>query len=133
MMDKTLLERAQAEARAFGHVYIRAEHILLALLQDPQSAASRQLARDGLSAEAVRAELVALPCPTCAAVGGGELAMGAKRAWAWAAERVKGDAPMELVLLAAVLRYSPVARGLLERLGMDCEALYREVMKDIGE
>ena len=40
---KNVLNRAQENAAEMGHVYVGSEHILLALAQEEQSAASRVL------------------------------------------------------------------------------------------
>jgi len=60
---------AQEEARATGHAEIRAEHLTLGLLAEPEGIAGTLLTHMGATPEAVRAAVVAaLPAP-----GGGEV------------------------------------------------------------
>lgn len=54
---------AQDEARRLSHNYIGTEHILLGLLRDDDSIASRALARTDVSAEQVRARIHELVSP----------------------------------------------------------------------
>jgi len=49
---------AQEEAQLLGHNYIGSEHLLLALIHDPESAAGDALASVGVSLEAVRRRVV---------------------------------------------------------------------------
>ena len=51
---KRVLERAIAEADGLGHVQIGAEHLLLAVLEEPGSAAGGVLKEMGLSRERLR-------------------------------------------------------------------------------
>jgi ATP-dependent Clp protease ATP-binding subunit ClpA len=52
--------RAQEEARDLGQAPIGTQHVLLALLADPQSATSRVLRDNGVDAPHVRAEVIRL-------------------------------------------------------------------------
>ena len=52
------LQEALNEARRLGHTYIGCEHLLLGLLCEPDSAITRQLLRDGVTAEKLRGRLV---------------------------------------------------------------------------
>src|SRR5919201_872399 len=49
---------AAGEARALGHYYVGPEHLLLALLAQPEELAARALGALGVTAEAVRARVV---------------------------------------------------------------------------
>ena len=49
---------AQTEARALGHGWIGTEHLLLAVLQDPDRPVARQLAGLGLTHDRLHAEVV---------------------------------------------------------------------------
>ena len=49
---------AQAEARALGHGWIGTEHLLLAVLRDPDRPIARQLAQLGLTHDRLHAEVV---------------------------------------------------------------------------
>ena len=49
---------AQAEARALGHGWIGTEHLLLAVVQDPDRPVARQLAGLGLTHDRLHAEVV---------------------------------------------------------------------------
>ena len=49
---------AQAEARALGHGWIGTEHLLLAVLRDPDRPVARQLAGLGLTHDRLHAEVV---------------------------------------------------------------------------
>jgi len=49
---------AQTEARALGHGWIGTEHLLLAVVQDPDRPVARQLAGLGLTHDRLRAEVV---------------------------------------------------------------------------
>lgn len=49
---------AAGEARALGHYYVGPEHLLLALLAQPEEMAARALEALGVTAEAVRARVV---------------------------------------------------------------------------
>lgn len=54
-----VLRVGEAEARALGHHYIRPEHVVVGLLAQPEEMAAITLADLGVSADAVRAALVA--------------------------------------------------------------------------
>ncbi len=49
---------AQTEARALGHGWIGTEHLLLAVVRDPDRPVARQLARLGLTHDRLHAEVV---------------------------------------------------------------------------
>jgi hypothetical protein len=53
-----VLRAAENEARALGHHYIRAEHVVVGLLSAPEEMAAIVLADLGVSADAVRAAIV---------------------------------------------------------------------------
>jgi len=55
---REVVVRAQHEARSLGHEWIGTEHLLVATLADPGSQLVQSLGRLGLTAEAVRAEVV---------------------------------------------------------------------------
>src|SRR4051812_41270881 len=55
---RTVVTDAQAEARALHHNHIGTEHVLIALLADPEGPAARSLRDSGLDAEAVRADVL---------------------------------------------------------------------------
>ncbi len=57
---KAALKQAEAEADAFKHAHIGTEHLLLALLADPESVAGGILARSGLRLDQARAAVLAL-------------------------------------------------------------------------
>lgn len=48
---------SQEEARSLGHAHIGTEHLLLALLRDPESVPGQVLTSHGITAEAMRAEV----------------------------------------------------------------------------
>lgn len=54
-----VMQRADGHARARGHDHIGTEHVLLALLDDPDGIASSIIARLGQT-EAIRADLLAI-------------------------------------------------------------------------
>lgn len=54
----TAFATAAGEARALGHYYVGPEHLLLALLAQPEEMAARALEGLGVTAEAVRARVV---------------------------------------------------------------------------
>ncbi len=54
------LQSALEAARELGHTYIGSEHLLLGLLAEPDSAASRLLASRGVAREGVRARVIEL-------------------------------------------------------------------------
>lgn len=55
---KRLFEQALAEARKLDHRYVGAEHLLLALLQDLENAATKVLLNLGFDPNAIRVELI---------------------------------------------------------------------------
>jgi ATP-dependent Clp protease ATP-binding subunit ClpA len=55
---RTAVVDAQKEARALGHGWIGTEHLLLAVLRDPERPVARQLAGLGLTHERLHAEVV---------------------------------------------------------------------------
>jgi len=55
---RTVVEQAQTEARSLGHGYIGTEHLLLGLLNERHGVAARALADAGVTAEAVRDDVV---------------------------------------------------------------------------
>jgi ATP-dependent Clp protease ATP-binding subunit ClpA len=57
---REVVVQAQAEARGQQHNYIGTEHILLALMAGPETAAGRVLRGLGVEAEAVRSEVTAI-------------------------------------------------------------------------
>jgi ATP-dependent Clp protease ATP-binding subunit ClpA len=54
------VERAMEEARSLGHNYVGTEHLLLGLLDRPDSAAGQLLIEQGLTLPDVRRELLEL-------------------------------------------------------------------------
>lgn len=60
---KRVLELTSAEARRQGHKFIATEHLLLALLQDPQSPGAQILATHGVTLESARAHTAHLRGP----------------------------------------------------------------------
>jgi len=61
---------AAGEARALGHYYVGPEHLLLALLAQPEELAARALAALGVTAEAVRAGVIERLPPSLPRPGG---------------------------------------------------------------
>jgi ATP-dependent Clp protease ATP-binding subunit ClpA len=61
-MDRAtpFMNAAGSASRALGHDYIATEHLLLALAQDYDSAAAQMLAREGLSTDEIRGEILTL-------------------------------------------------------------------------
>jgi ATP-dependent Clp protease ATP-binding subunit ClpA len=55
---RTVVVSAQAEARKLGHDYIGTEHVLVALLADPDGAVARAVADAGVDADFVRDDIV---------------------------------------------------------------------------
>jgi ATP-dependent Clp protease ATP-binding subunit ClpA len=111
------LALARLEARRFGHAYVRAEHLLLALLNLPGGAAAQRLNADGVTYARFAARVTALPVPACGAEARYELAAGAKRAVA-AAQRLAGSHPPDtLQLLRGIFQVSPLVRELLADTG----------------
>src|SRR5215208_5821411 len=54
---RRVLELARAEAEGFGHRYLGPEHLVLGVLRDGSSGASRVLEAFGVTLESARAEL----------------------------------------------------------------------------
>lgn len=116
-LDADFFAQAQAEARRFGHAYVRTEHLLLALLGQADSAAAQRLQAAGISYAAFAAQAAGLRYPVCGAAVTLELAEGAKRA-VLAAHRIAGSTtPDSLALLKGILQVSPLVRGLLADAG----------------
>ena len=57
---KKVLESSLHESRTLGHGYIGTEHVLLGLIDDPESVAARILRDFDLTAEAIRSEIMTL-------------------------------------------------------------------------
>jgi N-acetyl-gamma-glutamyl-phosphate reductase len=55
-----VVSQARQEARALGHAYVGTEHLLLALIHNTSSPATRMMMRLGLRPEAARSEVAAL-------------------------------------------------------------------------
>ena len=79
-LDDNLFVQAQAEARRFRHKYVRAEHLLLALLYQSDSPAAKRLQAAGISYAGFSAHVARLNCPVCGAEEKLVLAEGARRA-----------------------------------------------------
>jgi ATP-dependent Clp protease ATP-binding subunit ClpA len=117
-LDEGLFALAQAEARRFGHKYVRAEHLLLALLRQPENQAAQRLQAAGVTYAAFSTRVAGLNCPVCAAEEKLELAAVAKRA-VQAAQRFAGHVPPDsLDLLRGILQVSPLVREMLADTGL---------------
>jgi ATP-dependent Clp protease ATP-binding subunit ClpA len=117
-LNAELLALAQAEARRFRHKYVRAEHLLLALLRQTGSPAAQRLQAAGVTYAAFSARVSGLNCPVCAAEEKLELAEVAKRA-VQAAQRFAGQVPPDsLDLLRGILQVSPLVRKMLADTGL---------------
>jgi ATP-dependent Clp protease ATP-binding subunit ClpC len=57
---KTVLELSLEEAQLLGHTYIGTEHLLLGLIDEVDGVAAQALVKMGVSAEAVRREIMSL-------------------------------------------------------------------------
>lgn len=126
-MDDTLLDSlipiAQNEAQQFRHKYIRAEHLLLALLRLPVDPASNLLQQHGIDYAALAARVHELSCPLCEAEETLELANGAVRALQ-IAQSTAGDEPLHGGhVLGGILQVSPLVRALLTELGVKLATL----------
>ena len=57
---QSALERAHEEARSLGHTYIGSEHILLGLIGEGDSVASKMLLAKGIDADALRKTVIGI-------------------------------------------------------------------------
>lgn len=60
---KRVLQHARAEAERLGHSSVGPEHLLLGVLEEPDSSAAQSLAPLGLTADRLRQELARMPAP----------------------------------------------------------------------
>jgi ATP-dependent Clp protease ATP-binding subunit ClpC len=130
---------AQDEAQALKHNYIGTEHLLLGLLREEEGTAARVLDSNGITVEAVRAEVVRL-------IGEGEeLSSGmmipfttrAKRALEGALKEAFALRPplrvdTEHILLGLVGIGGSTAESILGELGTSPETARAEVLEALG-
>ena len=57
---KRLIERAIDLAKQYNHTYVGTEHLILAIVQDPECVASQALLNTGLNLETIREEVVSM-------------------------------------------------------------------------
>lgn len=116
-LNAGFLAQAQAEAQRFGHKYVRTEHLLLALLAEPDSGLRQRLDAAGLDYAGFSALVAGLNCPVCGAEATLELSAGAKRALEAARHFASGESPDSVHLLRGILQVSPLVRELLADAG----------------
>jgi ATP-dependent Clp protease ATP-binding subunit ClpA len=122
----TLIPLAQHEARQGGHKYVRAEHLLLALLQLPRDPAYALLQAQGVDYATLAGAVRGLPCPVCAAEPSLELANGAQRALQ-SAQALAGAATLHGGhILSGIVQVSPLVRSLLTQVGVELPLLFAQ-------
>ena len=134
---REVLARARIHAAKLGYDYVGPEHVLAALIEDPESAPVRRLVRAGVDATRIRAELVASLSAVAPRGSGERRATGGGRAlpytsWvkkaieaaiaeATASERLRADSLDLLIGLAQLTAGS--AAEILRRHGVVPELL----------
>lgn len=127
MAEHPLMARARQQAARYRHKYIRSEHLLLALTEQPDAAVARYLRRAGVDHDALAGQVAALRRPVCAADEQMVLAAAADRALQAAREYAGQADPPPLSVLYGVLRMSPLVRRILSGLGADPAALLEQL------
>lgn len=117
------LHLAREEAQRHRHKYIRTEHLLLALLRQPETSTHQQLTTAGLTYDAFAGHVGTLARPVCAADETLELAAGSVRALQTALQLAGDDAPDNGHLLRGILQNSPLSRRILTTMGINVEQL----------
>jgi ATP-dependent Clp protease ATP-binding subunit ClpC len=128
---------AQDEARAFGHNYIGTEHLLIGLLREEEGLAARVLETLGVSLEEVRERVVAI-------VERGEDRPAGQVPFTPRAKKVlelslrealsmgHNHIGTEHILLGVVHEGSGVGARVLSEMGVEGEAIRREVVTIVG-
>jgi ATP-dependent Clp protease ATP-binding subunit ClpA len=128
---------AQEEARHFKHGYIGTEHLLLGLLRDEDSAASKTLAGFGIELDGARDQVESI-------VGYGEGGAYGQAPFTPRCKKVLEMASMEAlqlghnyvgtehILLGLLREGRGVANRVLAALDLDTNALHRRLLRDIG-
>ena len=134
---KRVLDISAEEARALGHELVGTEHILLGLVREGTGVAAKVLSALNVQADRIREEVVRL-------VGRGQplnvtrigLTPRGKRVLdlAFQESRVRGDGYIgtEHILLGLIKEGEGVAAQVLKSMGVDAEAVVREISKIVG-
>lgn len=134
---KKVLDISAEEARTLGHELVGTEHILLGLVQEGTGVAARVLRSLNVQADRLREEVVRI-------VGRGQplhvtrlgLTPRGKRVLdlAFQESRTRGDGYIgtEHILLGLIKEGEGVAAHVLKSMGVDTEAVIREIAKIVG-
>jgi len=134
---KRVLDISAEEARAMGHELVGTEHILLGLVQEGTGVAARVLRALNVDPDRVREEIIRI-------VGRGQplnitrlgLTPRGKRVLdlAFQESRIRGDGYIgtEHILLGLIKEGEGVAAHVLKNMGVDAEAVVREIAKIVG-
>ncbi len=123
----TLWQLAREEAKRFQHLYIRTEHLLLAMLRIPDSPAYVALTMAGLDYARLAEAVGQLACPVCAGDVRLVLSSGARQALA-KAENLAGSAALHSGhILWGILQQASTGRRLLEQSGVALAQLEQDL------
>lgn len=136
---KRVLELEGIEAQRMHHDYLGTEHLLLALIHEPEGHGHRALAKLGISLKQARAALagVVQEGPHKELPKGFHLTPRAKHVMAMALEEARvlksGHIGTEHLLLALLREPDGVAVHVLEKLGLSVEQIRSEVENMLKE
>lgn len=132
---RKIVERAESCAGELGQEYIGTEHVLLALVADTDHAVGKALAERGVQAPAVRKAVEDLVRPQVSddvVLGHLPISPHLTKVMQAAIERAEtlnvGKVAAEHLLLAIIREHGSVARAALDDLGVDLDALEKELL-----
>lgn len=123
----TLWQLAREEAKRFQHLYVRTEHLLLAMLRIPDSPAYVALTMAGLDYARLAEAVGKLACPLCDGDVKLTLSSSARQAIAKAENLAGSDAIHSGHILWGILQQASTGRRLLERLGVGIVQLEQDL------
>ncbi len=134
---RRVLEHAQTEARAFGHIHIGTEHLLLGIVLEPETFAANLLTEQGLVPSSLREELRTAGNSDAPQRASGELPLSgeSRDALSFAEEEAKSLGRQSIAtehLLLGVLRADFFAAKLLAEKGLTLDNLREELSRHHG-
>lgn len=135
---QSALEKAQQSAMELGHNYIGSEHLILGLIKEEDSVASKVLRENGVTAEAVTdkiSRLIGIAAPTGEPVSG--MTPRTKRiieiSYAEANRMGHNYIGTEHLLLAILREGESIALRILSELGVDIQKVFSDIVNEFNQ
>ena len=135
---QSALEKAQQSAMELGHNYIGSEHLILGLIKEEDSVASKVLRENGVTAEAITdkiSRLIGTAAPTGEPVSG--MTPRTKRiieiSYAEASRMGHNYIGTEHLLLAILREGESIALRILSELGVDIQKVFSDIVNEFNQ